>query len=132
MDLWQEIQTLSPSLAPEGNAADVGVADIQGQTRLKSSRGQQVVDLTLQLLGYDFWNATYWMDVRKAEDSSRSFGPVPTAAWTAFRKVLPWQQEPQTRPEVPYGLVAYNFLKSTPATTFYPGGPVMPASVGKE
>jgi histidine ammonia-lyase len=130
MDLWQEIQTLSTSLVPEGNAADVGVADIQGQTRLKSFRGQQVVDLTMQLLGYDLWNATYWMDVRKAQDPSRSFGPVPTAIWTSLRKVLPWQQEPETRPEVPYGLVAYSFLKSTAATTFYAAGPAMPASEG--
>jgi histidine ammonia-lyase len=90
-----------------------------------------VVDLTMQLLGYDFWNATYWMDVRKAQDPSRSFGAVPTAAWAAFRRVLPWQQDPETRPEVPYGLVAYNFLKSTPAATFYPAGPAMPASDGQ-
>ncbi len=131
MDLWQEIQTLATSLVPEGNPTDVGVADIQAQTRLKGSRGQQVVELTLQLLGYDFWNATYWMDVRKAQDPSRSFGPVPTAVWTAFRKVLPWQQDPETRPEVPYGLVAVNFLKSTPATTFYPAGPPMPATDGQ-
>src|SRR5882724_10174467 len=128
MDLWQEIQTLSPSLVPEGNAADVGVADIQAQTRLKSSRGQQVVDLTLQLLGYDLWNATYWMDVRKVQDPSRSFGPVPTNTWTAFRRILPWQQDPETRPQVPYGIVAYKFLKSTPATVFYPAGPPMPAA----
>jgi histidine ammonia-lyase len=131
MDFWQEIQSLSPSLAPEGNAADAGVADIQAQTRLKGSRGQQVVDLTMQLLGYDFWNATYWMDVRKAQTPTRSFGPVPTAAWTAFRKVLPWQQDPDTRPEVPYGIVAYNFLKSTPAAAFYPAGPPMPATEGQ-
>lgn len=128
MDLWQEIQSLSQSLVPEGNAADVGVADIQAQTRLKGSRGQQVVDLTMQLLGYDLWNATYWMDVRKAQDPSRSFGPVPTAAWTAFRKILPWQQDPDSRPEIPYGIVAYNFLKSTPAATFFPIGPAMPTT----
>jgi histidine ammonia-lyase len=128
MDLWQEIQSLSQSLAPEGNAADVGVADIQAQTRLKGSRGQQVVDLTMQLLGYDFWNATYWMDVRKAQDPSRQFGPVPTAAWTAFRRILPWQQDPDTRPEMPYGIVAYNFLKSTPAASFFPAGPAMPTT----
>jgi histidine ammonia-lyase len=131
MDVWQEIQTLSTSLVPEGNATDVGVADIEAQTRLKGSRGQQVVELTLQLLGYDFWNATYWMDVRKVQDRSRSFGPVPTAVWTAFRKVLPWQQDPETRPEIPYGLIAVNFLKSTPAATFYPAGPPMPATDGQ-
>jgi histidine ammonia-lyase len=128
MDVWQEIRSLSSSVAPEGNAADVGVADIDAQTRLKGSRGQQVIDLTLQLLGYDFWNATYWLDVRKAENPSRRFGPVPTALWTAFRKVLPWQQDPKLRPQVPYGIVAYNFLKSTPPTTFYPAGPIMPAT----
>jgi histidine ammonia-lyase len=128
MDFWQEIQSLSQSLVPEGNATDAGVADIQAQTRLKGSRGEQVVDLTMQLLGYDFWNATYWMDLRKVQDPNRSFGPVPTAAWSAFRRVLPWQQEPAARPEVPYGILAYNFLKSTPAATFYPAGPAMPAS----
>jgi hypothetical protein len=53
---------------------------------------------------------------------------VPTAIWTAFRKVLPWQQDPVLRPQIPYGIVAYNFLKSTPATTFYPNGPVMPGT----
>ena len=128
MDLWQEIQSLSQSLVPEGNAADAGVADIQGQTRLKGSRGEQVVDLTLQLLGYDLWNATYWMDLRKAQNPSRSFGPVPDSVWTAFRRVLPWQQDPETRPQVPYGILAYNFLKSTPAAVFYPAGPAMPAT----
>jgi histidine ammonia-lyase len=127
MDFWQEIQSLSASLPPEGNATDAGVADIQAQTRLKSSRAQQVVDLTMQLLGYDLWNATYWMDVRKAQKSTRSFGPVPTGIWTAFRKVLPWQQDPDTRPEVPYGILAYNFLKGTPAAVFYPAGPAMPS-----
>jgi histidine ammonia-lyase len=128
MDLWQEIQSLSQSLPPEGIAADAGVADIASLTRLKATRGQQVVELTVQLLGYDFWNATYWMDVRKVQDPSRSFGPVPTAAWTAFRRILPWQQDPETRPQVPYGIVAYQFLKSTPATAFYPAGPAMPAT----
>jgi histidine ammonia-lyase len=128
MDLWQEIQSLSTSLVPDGNATDVGVADIEGQTRLKGTRGQQVVDLTFQLLGYDLWNATYWMDLRKVQDGSRSFGPVPTAVWSAFRKQLPWQQDPETRPEVPYGLVAYDFLKANPARAFYPAGPLMPAT----
>jgi hypothetical protein len=37
------------------------------------------------------------MDLRKVQDTSRSFGPVPTAVWSAFRKQLPWQQDPETR-----------------------------------
>ena len=130
MDIWQEIQSLSQSLAPEGIAADAGVADISSLTRLKTMRGQQVVDLTMQLLGYDLWNATYWMDVRKVQDPSRSFGTAPTAVWTAFRKILPWQQDPQTRPDIPYGILAQSFLLSTPATVFYSTGPEMPAKAG--
>ena len=127
MDLWQQIQSLSQSIVPEGNATDLGVADIEGQTRLKGMRGQEVVDLTMKLLGYDLWNATYWLDVRRAQNASNSFGPVATSVWQAFRKVLPWQEEPAARPEVPYGIVAYQFLESTPATRFYPGGPPMPS-----
>ena len=131
MDIWQEIQSLSQSLPPEGIAADAGVADIASLSRLKSSRGQQVVELTLQLLGYDLWNGTYWMDVRKAENPSRNFGAVPTATWNAFRKVLPWQQDPESRPEIPYGMLAYQFIGSTPATLFYPAGPAMPATLAQ-
>jgi histidine ammonia-lyase len=129
MDLWQEIQSLSQSLPPEGIAADAGVADIASLSRLKSSRSQQVVDLTLQLLGYDLWNATYWMDVRKAENPSRHFGSVATAAWVAFRKVLPWQEDPAARPEIPYGIIAHQFIQSTPATTFYATSPAMPTTL---
>jgi histidine ammonia-lyase len=127
MDLWQQIQSLSQSIVPEGNATDLGVADIEAQTRLKTTRGQEVVDLTMKLLGYDLWNATYWLDLRRAQNSSWSFGPVATAVWTAFRQVIPWQEEPSARPQVPYGIVAYEFLESTPATHFYPGGPPMPS-----
>jgi hypothetical protein len=53
---------------------------------------------------------------------------VPTAVWAAFRKLLPWQQAPEERPDVPYGMLAHVFLKATPAATFYPAGPVMPST----
>jgi histidine ammonia-lyase len=127
MDLWQQIQSLAQSIVPEGNATDLGVADIEGQTRLKTTRGQEVVDLTMKLLGYDLWNATYWLDVRHAQNASWNFGPVATGVWNAFRQVVPWQQEPSERAPVPYGIAAYQFLESTPATRFYPGGPPMPS-----
>jgi histidine ammonia-lyase len=130
MDVWQEIQSLSHSLTPEGNAADFGVADIEAQTRLKGSRGLRVVDLTMQLLGYDLLTATYWMDVRRVEGPDRAFGKAPTAIWTAFRKVLPWQRDIDSRPDIPFSAVAYDFLKSNPATNFYAGGPPMPPTDG--
>jgi histidine ammonia-lyase len=128
MDVWAEIQTDAHSVTPEGNASDFGVADIEAFTRLKAVRARQVVDLTTQLLAYDLLTATYWLDVRKAEDAKRNFAPAPTAAWTAFRKLLPWQQEIDSRPDLPYGAVAYKFLKQTPAANFYAAGPAMPAT----
>jgi len=101
------------------------------QSRLKAVRGREVVDLSLQLLAYDLLTATYWLDVRKAENPARDFAAAPTAVWSALRKKIPWQQEPDTRPDIPYGAVAYEFLKDTPASTFYAGGPPMPATDGQ-
>ena len=69
------------------------------------------------------------MDVRKAENPSRQFGSVATAAWVAFRKVLPWQEDPTDRPEIPYGIIAQRFIESTPTTTFYSTSPAMPATL---
>lgn len=131
MDVWAEIQNDARSVTPEGNAADFGVADIEAFSRLKAVRARQVVDLTTQLLAYDLLTATYWLDVRKAEDPKRSFAQAPTAAWIAFRKVLPWQQEVDSRPDLPYGAVAYDFLKQTPASDYYSSGPAMPATDGQ-
>ena len=126
MDVWAELQNAARSVTPEGQASDLGVSDSQAFTRIKGENGRRVIDLTYQLLAYDVWNASNWINIRKAQDPSRNFGEVPTAAWTAFRKVIPWQQDPYTRPELPYGIVAHQFLKATPASTFYPNGPAMP------
>jgi histidine ammonia-lyase len=130
MDVWQEIQIQSRSLTPEGNAADIGVADIEAQTRLKGARGLQVLDLTLELLGYDLLTSTYWMDVRKAETPARQFGPAPTALWSAFRKAVPWQRDPDQRPDLPFSVQAYRFLKDSDPGQFYAGGPPMPQTEG--
>jgi len=107
------------------------VADIEAQTRLKGSRGRQVVDLTMQLLAYDLLISTYWMDVRKVETPSRNFGQTPTAVWTAFRKVVPFQQDIEARPNLPFSVVAYDFLKSNTPSSFYPAGPAMQATDGQ-
>ena len=131
MDVWSEIQNDDHGVTPEGDASDFGVADIEAYSRLKGVRGREVVDLTMQLLGYDLLTSSYWLDVRKAQDPTRDFAPAPTAAWRAFRKVLPWQEDEDSRPDVPYGAVAYRFLKRTPASSFYRGGPAMPSTDGE-
>jgi histidine ammonia-lyase len=131
MDVWAEIQSDSHAVTPEGNAADFGVADIEAYSRLKAAHARSVIDLTMQLLAYDLLTSTYWMDVRRIENPTRKFGAAPAATWAAFRKAVPWQQEPDSRPDVPYGAVAYRFLKTTAASTFYPDGPSMPATDGQ-
>jgi len=131
MDVWAEIQNDAHAVAAEGNATDFGVADLEALSRLKAVRGRQVVDLTLQLLAYDLLTATYWLDVRRTESPGRDFAAAPSAVWISFRKRIPWQQDPDTRPDIPYGAVAYEFLKDTPASTFYSGGPPMPATDGQ-
>jgi histidine ammonia-lyase len=131
MDVWAEIQNDAHAVAAEGNATDFGVADLEALTRLKAVRGREVVDLSVQLLAFDLLTATYWLDVRKAESPGRQFAAAPTAVWTAFRKRLPWQQEPDSRPDIPFAALAYEFLKQTPASAFYSAGPPMPETDGQ-
>jgi len=126
--LWQEILSVSSPLSPEGNAIVQNVEDLQAQTNLKVRRARKAVDLTLHLLGQDLLTGAYWLDIRKAQDPNRSFGPAPTAVWTAFRGVVPWQADPATRPNEPLGHVAYRFLKETPPASFYSGGPTAPVA----
>jgi histidine ammonia-lyase len=118
--LWQEIQSLAPSLTPEGQGVGDTVEELQAQTVLKVTRSRQVVDLTLRLLGLDLMTATYWMDLRQIQVPSRSFGAAPTAAWTAFRKAVPWRQAEADRPRTPESDLGYSFLKANSAARFYP------------
>ena len=128
LDVWKEIQTLSQSVVPDSNGSDFGVADIEGVGRLKAARGRQAVDLYFQLLSYDLLAGTYWLDVRKAQDHTRNFGPAATAAWTALREVVPWQMDVASRPPVPYGVIVYNFMKAHPASDFLGSTLPMPPS----
>jgi histidine ammonia-lyase len=128
LDAWKEMQTLTQSIVPDSNGTDFGVADIEANTRLKAARGRQAIDLHYQLLAYDLLTATYWLDVRQAQTPGRKYGAPATAAWQAFRQKLPWQMESDQRPDIPYGVTAYEFMKSTPAETFYKAG-AMPAGM---
>ncbi len=128
LDIWGEIQVLGQSVPAQSNAADVGVADIAAETRLKGEHGRRLIDLSMQLLGYDLVDAAYWLDVRRMQDPSRRFGAGPTAAWEAFRRQQPWQQEPADREDLPFGIVADRFMRAHPAATFTPAGPPMPTT----
>jgi len=118
--IWQDIQSLARTITPEGNPISNDVEELQAQTVLKVTVARRAVDDTMLLLGEDLLTATFWMDVRRAQSPDRDFGPAPTAAWTAFRQAVPWQQKPQARPPQPVGNIVYAFLSAHPAAEFYP------------
>ena len=121
VDLQQEIQSLTNPVAPFGSAIVGTVEDLQGQTRIKVQRARQAVDTTMYLLAFDLLEGSLWMDVRKTQDSKRNFGAAPTAAWTAFRQRVPLAQPTGVEDAKPTPLIITEFLKTTPASTFYRG-----------
>ena len=76
------------------------------------------------MLGQELLTTSYWLDVRQIQGTqlglSSGFGPAPPGVWNAFRQVVPWQQDPETRPNVPPGALAYAFLQATSPATFFP------------
>jgi histidine ammonia-lyase len=121
-DLMAEIQTLANPVPAQGNAIVRNVEDLQAEGRIKVARARLAVDNTLYLLSENVLNSTYWMNVRYAQDPTRSFGVSPTAAWKAFRRVVPWQLPSEERPPVPSTNLAYAFLTGNPASLFYTPG----------
>jgi histidine ammonia-lyase len=119
--LFQELVGLANPVTPAGNTGDQGISDIQSESRLKAVRARDAVDQSLGLLGLDLLQATFWMDLRKLQEPSRTFGAAPTAVWNAFRAIVPFQQAPDQRPQHPLGQSAYQFLSTNPPTKFYTG-----------
>ncbi len=120
IDIWQEIQSLAVPIAAEGNAGVNGVEELQAQTRLKASRARQIVDLTLDLLGFDLNIAARWIDVRRTQDPARRFGSASEQAWTGFRKVVPLGGDRAGGiPQTPNGATIAHFMRTTPAARFF-------------
>jgi len=120
-DLQQEIQSLTNPVAPYGNALETTVEDLQAQTRLKVERARRAASVTMDLLALDLIEASLWLDVRKRQDPSRSFGPAATAAWLAFRKLVPLEDEHPSSMDQSKQAIAAAFVRATPASTFYRG-----------
>src|SRR6202043_883075 len=108
--LMQEIQGLINPVPPEGNALIQNVEDLQTQTRLKVTRARTAVDDTVELLAEDLLTGTYWLDLRKSQVPSRTFGATPTAVWTAFRGTLPFNGIGPTSATQPIHEIAATFI----------------------
>lgn len=128
-DAFQDVQNFSTPVAPVGFAIVSTVEDLQGQGRLKVARARAAVDASWHVLAQDLLTAAYWMDLRRIQDPARRFGDAPTAAWTAFRQVVPWRTGTPATPVVPIEGTVYDFLTKTPASRFAPlkGMPVTSA-----
>jgi histidine ammonia-lyase len=126
-EVWQRIQGLINPLPPEGYSSDPEwVQDLAPQTLFKVERAVRAVEEGWKLIGADLVSGARWMDVRKAQDPGRTFGAAPTAAVAAFRQVLPLQPRQRSYDGPPPRAVATEFIRTTPAATFYPAGPPMP------
>jgi histidine ammonia-lyase len=119
VDLQQEIAGLMNPVTPFGSAIVGTVEDLQAQTRVKVQRARQAVATTFDLLGFDLLEGSLWMDVRKAQDAKRSFGGPPTAAWDAFRRLVPLAQMSGMSGTKSIPTMTADFLRNTPASTFY-------------
>jgi histidine ammonia-lyase len=123
VDLEQEIQSLTNPVAPFGAAIVATVEDLQANTRLKAQHARQAVDTSMDLLGHDLLEASLWLDVRRAQDPARSFGKAPTAAWQAFRHVVPLRGPEDSVPRESAAMAAAAFLRNTSAEQFFRGDP---------
>lgn len=117
--LMQEIQGLAVPVAPEGNALIQSVEDLQSQTRLKVTRARLATDDTIELLSEDLLSGCYWLDMRKGQSPARSFGPVTTAVWLAFRNALPFKEGSDPNSMRPIHEVAATFIRTHSVATFY-------------
>jgi histidine ammonia-lyase len=117
VDLEQEIQSLMNPIAPSGSAIVATVEDLQAQTRVKVQRARQAVATTFDLLGFDMLEGSLWLDARRRQNPHREFGPAATAAWTAFRRVIPLS--PEAAGPKPLSTQTGDFLRTTPASQFY-------------
>ncbi len=118
--LMQEIQGLINPVPPEGNALIKTVEDLQTQTRLKLVRARAAVEATIELLAEDLLTGASWLDLRKAQNPARSFGPSSSAVWTAFREVLPFNDEASRAGDLPIHELAASFIRGHAAASYFP------------
>jgi len=127
-EVWQRIQGMINPVPPEGYSSDPEyVQDLDAQTLFKVERAVRAVDESWKLVAADLLSGARWMDVRKTQDPSRRFGSAPEAAHAALRQVVPLAPRTRGGAALPVRAVV-EFIKSTPASTFYPGGPAMPGA----
>jgi histidine ammonia-lyase len=124
--LEQEVQSLTNPVAPLGSAIVSTVEDLQAQTYIKVTRGRQAVSTTLDLLAFDLTQAALWLDVRKRQDATRTFGAPATAVWQEIRRLAPLHVETDNPPRQSLQsdeMAVAAFIHATGPASFYSGYP---------
>jgi histidine ammonia-lyase len=116
--LEQEIQGLTNPVPPSGAAIVGTVEDLQGQSLIKVQHARQAIATTMDLLGLDLLEASFWMDVRKIQNPQRDFGAAPTAVWTALRKEVPLRPDPRSTSALSTEMLAASFVHTTDPAKF--------------
>jgi histidine ammonia-lyase len=117
--LVDELQALANPIPAEVDAERVHPDETTTFGSEKVAKARLALDASLRLIGQELLTATFWANVRQAQNPARSFGAVPTAVWQAFRVVVPWQAAPSERPPTPApGVIAYAFLRANPPEEF--------------
>jgi len=117
--LQQEIQSLTNPVPPFGSAIVGDVEDLQAQTFVKVQHAQQAVSTTMDLLALDLLEASFWMDVRAAQNRLRQFGAAPTAVWRALREEVPLRPDPTALAAKSAASIAAAFVRSNDPTVFH-------------
>ena len=125
VDLQQEIAGLITPVTPFGSAIVGTVEDLQAQTRIKVQRARQMVDVTMDLLGFDLAQGCLWMDVRATQDPGRSFGAAPAAVRQALLRAAP--PAPDDGAIKSTAATAAQFMRDTSAATFFPAAGALPS-----
>jgi histidine ammonia-lyase len=126
-EVWQRIQGLIVPVPPEGYSSDPEYdQELDAETLFKVERAVKAVEESWKLVASDLLSGARWMDVRKAQDPARRFGVAPTAALAALRAVMPLEPRRRAQSARQPTRIALDFIKATPASTFYPAGPAMP------
>ncbi len=115
-DLMAEIQTLTNPIPAQGLSLVRNVEDMESYTRQRVARARQAVDIALRITAEEMLSASYWVEVRKAENPARSFGRAAEDALAGLRTVLPWQAD--QRPHIPAGEIVYSYMLHTPAANY--------------
>ncbi len=108
-DVWRDIETLAQT-------------NLKAQPGPRIDAARRMVDDTLHLLAMDLANAAAWLDMGIGQDPERKFGAAPTAAWEAFRKLVPPQPDTAQAANPAARAAAYDFLKANALESFYPKG----------